>query len=156
MVRSFRSKPIGWRNDNYRHYLAAKGVSTRMNFYAVKDYLKGNRESGGIKSAAAKGWSKDALLANPVVAAKFGVDVRSLEEEKSAKGSALPEFSESVVRRDVRVKEPQVREEVELPSRIEVSPLTEEPTVEEDRSAQGVMTPGISYFGGVDFERGPQ
>lgn len=27
-MRSFRSKPVGWRNESYRHYLAAKGVRT--------------------------------------------------------------------------------------------------------------------------------
>ena len=31
----FRQKPVGWRNDSYRHYLAAKGVSTK-NRYFVK------------------------------------------------------------------------------------------------------------------------
>ena len=28
-MRSFRSKPVGWRGESYRHYLAAKGVKTR-------------------------------------------------------------------------------------------------------------------------------
>jgi len=27
-MRSFRSKPVGWRGESYRHYLAAKGVKT--------------------------------------------------------------------------------------------------------------------------------
>lgn len=27
-MRSFRSKPVGWRNESYRHYLAAKGIKT--------------------------------------------------------------------------------------------------------------------------------
>lgn len=28
-MRSFRSKPVGWRNESYRHYLASKGVRTK-------------------------------------------------------------------------------------------------------------------------------
>lgn len=28
-MRSFRSKPVGWRNESYRHYLASKGIKTR-------------------------------------------------------------------------------------------------------------------------------
>lgn len=28
-MRSFRSKPVGWRNESYRHYLAAKGIRTK-------------------------------------------------------------------------------------------------------------------------------
>lgn len=27
---SFRSRPVGWRHESYRHYLAAKGISTSM------------------------------------------------------------------------------------------------------------------------------
>lgn len=33
-MRSFRSKPIGWRKESYRHYLASKGVKT--NYYAKR------------------------------------------------------------------------------------------------------------------------
>ena len=28
-MRSFRSRPVGWRQDSHRHYLAAKGIKTR-------------------------------------------------------------------------------------------------------------------------------
>jgi len=30
-MRSFRSKPVGWRGESHRHYLAAKGIKTRYN-----------------------------------------------------------------------------------------------------------------------------
>jgi hypothetical protein len=33
-MRSFRSKPTGWRNDNHRHYLAAKFGSAKRYFTA--------------------------------------------------------------------------------------------------------------------------
>jgi len=29
MNKSFRSKPVGWRGESYRHYLAAKGIKTK-------------------------------------------------------------------------------------------------------------------------------
>lgn len=29
MNKNFRAKPVGWRNDSYRHYLAAKGIKTK-------------------------------------------------------------------------------------------------------------------------------
>lgn len=32
MVRSWRARPIGWRNESHRHYLAAKGISTKRYF----------------------------------------------------------------------------------------------------------------------------
>lgn len=35
-MRSFRSKPVGWRHESYRHYLAAKGVKSA---YAAKTAL---------------------------------------------------------------------------------------------------------------------
>jgi len=35
-MRSFRARPVGWRHESYRHYLAAKGIRTR---YAAKKYI---------------------------------------------------------------------------------------------------------------------
>lgn len=29
-MRSFRSKPVGWRGESYRHYLASKGIASKM------------------------------------------------------------------------------------------------------------------------------
>ena len=29
-MRSFRSKPMGWRNDSHKHYLASKGIKTKF------------------------------------------------------------------------------------------------------------------------------
>lgn len=37
-MRSFRSKPVGWRGESYRHYLAAKGVTTKY-FAALRSRL---------------------------------------------------------------------------------------------------------------------
>jgi hypothetical protein len=46
-VRSFRSKPIGWQRDSYRHYLAAKGIST-CRYPMTKERAKEIAE--GVKS----------------------------------------------------------------------------------------------------------
>lgn len=40
-MRSFRSKPVGWQNDHYRHYLASKGIASKIggrspNYLAAK------------------------------------------------------------------------------------------------------------------------
>lgn len=34
-MRSFRSKPVGWRGESYCHYLAAKGIKTKHNYNAL-------------------------------------------------------------------------------------------------------------------------
>jgi hypothetical protein len=31
---SFRAKPIGWRGESHRHYLASKGVKTKQNYFS--------------------------------------------------------------------------------------------------------------------------
>ena len=36
-MRSFRAKPIGWRGDSHRHYLAAKGIKSK---FSLKESLK--------------------------------------------------------------------------------------------------------------------
>lgn len=39
-MRSFRQKPVGWRHESYRHYLAAKGIKTRYQ-QKFPDLVKG-------------------------------------------------------------------------------------------------------------------
>lgn len=48
-MRSFRNKPVGWRNESHRHYLAAKGIKTKNNYYGLfsdvlEDKFKGREE----------------------------------------------------------------------------------------------------------------
>lgn len=45
-MRSFRSKPVGWRQDSYRHYLAAKGVKSK---YFVDKQMSNNITPEEIK-----------------------------------------------------------------------------------------------------------
>ena len=52
-MRSFRSKPSGWQYESHRHYLAAKGISTKHTYRADKfDY---KRASDGLKSLFSDG-----------------------------------------------------------------------------------------------------
>ena len=65
-------KPVGWKNESYRHYLSAKGVSTkrfvnknskgRHDYYAA-DYRKGNRNTDQYdsmrKSLQAQGYNAE-------------------------------------------------------------------------------------------------
>lgn len=46
-----RYKPVGWRGDSHRHYLAAKGIKTRK-YLAVQDFLKGNRPESPTGSSS--------------------------------------------------------------------------------------------------------
>jgi len=39
MVRNFRSRPVGWRGESHRHYLAGKGISTKR-YSAYKGFSK--------------------------------------------------------------------------------------------------------------------
>lgn len=47
---SFRSKPVGWQHESYRHYLASKGVSTKLRgkeYLAVKWNINNVLKKGG-------------------------------------------------------------------------------------------------------------
>lgn len=37
-MRSFRQKPVGWRNESYRHYLAAKGIKTKHEYFMAREF----------------------------------------------------------------------------------------------------------------------
>jgi len=49
---SFRAKPVGWRGESHRHYLAAKGVKTR--YYSVGPNIDGHHQLGSLKSRLVK------------------------------------------------------------------------------------------------------
>lgn len=102
-------KPHGWRGESHRHYLAAKGVKTKS--YFVRDYLKGNRDSGAVKSLYAQGYSKDEayrLLGLPVP-----------EKRKSRPIIDVPDRDEVSV------------PEAQFPSQVVSEPLPVEPVPEE-------------------------
>lgn len=54
-----RYKPVGWRGESYRHYLAAKGIPTKR--YFVRNELKGNRGNPILHSLWAQGYSSQEI-----------------------------------------------------------------------------------------------
>ena len=48
----YSNKPVGWRNDSYRHYLAAKGVSTKNRYFYPDDKQLMEYVAEGEKPAA--------------------------------------------------------------------------------------------------------
>jgi len=52
-VRSFRGRPVGWRGESYRHYLASKGVSTRGTKYLASKGIASSRRYGVYKADGA-------------------------------------------------------------------------------------------------------
>ena len=59
---NYYRKPIGWRSESYRHYLAAKGIRTRMRYYA-----KGNYGDPILHSLHAQGVTTEQAVAAGVV-----------------------------------------------------------------------------------------
>jgi len=47
-MRSFRSKPVGWRGESYRHYLAAKGIKTKR-YFAEGDIAMRKFKDAGLR-----------------------------------------------------------------------------------------------------------
>jgi len=64
-----RYKPVGWRSESYRHYLAAKGHTTK--YTAHKYFAKGNYsltpEDSKLKSAYAQHLTKEQAIAGGIV-----------------------------------------------------------------------------------------
>jgi hypothetical protein len=81
MVSMYR-RPIGWRGESHRHYLAAKGISSRFNRFS---YFagKGNLEPGPVKAAYADRWTKEDIINRPDVRAKYGITDEMLIDPKS-------------------------------------------------------------------------
>lgn len=100
---SFRSKPVGWRWESYRHYLAAKGIRTR---YFVEPFFKDPRETalGGLTARYLRGTTlvKEAMREQAAAEGAKPYQQR-LEEMKRLRKTALtPEEEEKLA---VRLKE---------------------------------------------------
>jgi hypothetical protein len=94
----------GWKNESYRHYLAAKGVKT--NYYALQPMGKGNRLPDYYKSGFALGKSRDEIdielrsqgRADLVVPRRQSATVYDGAVERPVQASDMPEsFSRPVV-----------------------------------------------------------
>ena len=108
-----RYRPVGWRGDSYRHYLARKGIKTKHNYFAVdvassqfdlgagsvggsgfqdgstgvptNDSSKGNREKGLVKALQAKGFTKEDMRT------KLGLPIAPAQRSPFAKFPNLPQ-----------------------------------------------------------------
>lgn len=72
----------GWFGENYRHYLASKGISTKR--YFVRDDLKGNRGKSALHSLYQAGYSQPEIATNPVIPASVRNEaIEALTKKKS-------------------------------------------------------------------------
>ena len=78
-MRSFRSKPVGWQHDNYRHYLAAKYGSAGRSKYFAKEKLVPVRI---VDKAGDKYEFKTVAELRDLKAAAPGVYVKELTDEE--------------------------------------------------------------------------
>lgn len=80
-----RYKPIGWRGESHRHYLAAKGIRTRhplsKQYFAVRNDLKGNRMPRLVAIGHAQGFSDDQLTAERLRQIGLAAGVKDVEGE---------------------------------------------------------------------------
>lgn len=81
-MRSFRSKPVGWRGESYRHYLAAKGVKTK--------YCASMRSK--IADKLESSYSKDSVNKEILVLQEWNKGKRGkFIKEKVEEGLSFPE-----------------------------------------------------------------
>lgn len=121
-MKRLRMKPIGWRHESHRHYLAAKGIKTR--YYAISfkprtsvgQFLRGELERGDVMRAAkwkpaSATMTEDAAKAqiksrqSSLVSAKMP-HINIYGQDLSRKGIALaeqhPDLVKEFLRTDVR------------------------------------------------------
>ncbi len=151
-----RYKPVGWRGDSHRHYLAAKGIKTR--YFAVQDFLKGNRPESPTGSSSLlhafyqEGYSDNDILArrNEPAFAEAAKDVERKRASKSpGKKFDVPE-SEGVSQFPVSSVS-QVSEPLPMPPIPEDTSVAPSPMVEDEEEPIGssvgmgnpVVTPGV-------------
>jgi len=167
-----RYKPVGWRGDSHRHYLAAKGIKTKISphRYFVRDELKGNRGFSNIHRAFAKGHSVNDLQSDAQLRQAFGVELSELQAFKGKKSPAsrLPEgiggdvsstnYSEFSEESYAPLPEAQLPV-AEVPEDIQEVPQepieyseSGDPSVE--ASGEVVMTPGVPSRSTLQFGSG--
>lgn len=80
-MRSFRSKSVGWQRDNYRHYLAAKGIS--LKYKAEKERLATDEELRKFNAYVEAEKKADRDLRREVINAAEQKMMESLNAEKT-------------------------------------------------------------------------
>jgi len=158
-----RYKPVGWRGDSQRHYLAAKGIKTKK-YFAVQDFLKGNRPESPTGSSSLlhafyqEGYSDNDILSRRNEPA-FVEAAKDVERKRSSRSPTkkfdVPEsdtLSEDFpMTSGVQESLPTAPIPEEMPSvAIAPTPVTVEPEqqIESEQTGVGttgnvVITPGI-------------
>ena len=96
-MKSFRSKPVGWKGESHRHYLAAKGIKSKYFAKNIKlyrgtsveeaDQVKKTNKVDASKSQYKLGSSF--FTSNPEEAAKYGDNIISVELPIDEKRTAI-------------------------------------------------------------------
>ena len=178
-IRFSRYKPLGWRNESHRHYLAAKygsagGVSKNRYFAGgfVNNAAKGNRDSGFLKSKYARGYTKEEALGELGLAPQkkqssfaMPVQIQPVVEEPMYAQSAVEERLQFQGELNAgAVQEVPVASEMQMSDA--VRPDWEEQV--QDLPGATIMTPGVpgrapplfakkgkNYFSGEEFDVDP-
>lgn len=159
-----RYKPVGWRGESQRHYLAAKGIKTRK-YLAVQDFLKGNRPESPTGSSSLlhafyqEGYSDEDILARRTdpAFADAAVDVERKRASRSpskkfdvpdsdSDESQFQEFSRPVVSAEQLPVQPIPEEapvaRVQEPMSVS-EPIGESSELSEPTAGNTVVTPGV-------------
>ena len=154
MSKYSRYKPIGWRGEPHRHYLAAKGISTKVNHrYFVRDELKGNRGFPAIHRAFAKGHSVSDLEANPELRSQLGVTTEALNEFKAQSKSSFPEGL-SYAEGDIAQPEIPVIQEPTLPQESAIPEQSLSTGDFAESPGNVISTPGVPRRSPLQFHTG--
>jgi len=140
-VRSFRSKPVGWRSESYRHYLAAKGVTTKRYF------SKGNFLPSYYKQAFAEGLSRAEFEAKLQAAGRNDLIVREPTKRTVIDRIIEQPLPEAVPQEELSmVPVPEERQ----PVTVLESPPEEQVSVVR-MPGRTVMTPGVPESPSIGF-----
>lgn len=105
---SFRSKPVGWRHESYRHYLAAKGLRTKYDAVKWKKWgeFQGQEIQGRLVEMSPEEYLKKTGLTVDEV--KNDSQYQSIWDREKGTPLSIGEFAEKMKSKDVVV-------EVEVP-----------------------------------------
>jgi len=88
---SFRSKPVGWRGESHRHYLAAKGIKTVKVYHGTHPSNRENiLKTGLLPSKYGKGVF---VTTNPLLAVQFAAREEH-DSSKYVRDVTIPEQAE--------------------------------------------------------------
>ena len=93
----YSSKPVGWRNESYRHYLAAKGISTKK--YSANKYLATPFDAAIAKWDKTRSEQKELAIEQAEIQdevyGKLTPEQEAVLESVERKGYATPDESDA-------------------------------------------------------------